>query len=264
MSENEHLNDSMDEMSTQQPKKAKKLLRSYSWKHFAGLAVLVTLIVLSVIYAVNRKVVVDEVRFEGHYFTDLKSLNEISASSIGRLADSLRIDSLIRQLHALPYVKSAGLYVEPSGSLVISIQERQPLALLIQDQIFGMLDEEGNILPYEKKFIDLPLLHGFNGRTALSKQAQSKKLQTILSFLTSLKKDPFANATISEVVYNQDLGIVAMSNAHGVKLTFGHEAFAKKFENWKVFNSQVVKNRGLQVFQEVDLRFPNQIITREV
>jgi hypothetical protein len=78
------------------------------------------------------------------------------------------------------------------------------------------------------------------------------------------KIDGFGWTTISEVVFDETDGVVALSHENGVKLLFGRNNFEHKLENWKAFYAQVVKTKGIQSVQQVDLRFTNQVVTREI
>lgn len=69
--------------------------------------------------------------------------------------------------------------------------------------------------------------------------------------------------TISEVAYNKEEGVVALSQENGVKLLFGSNDFRIKLENWEAFYTEVIRVKGIQTMQQVDLRFTNQVVTRE-
>lgn len=229
-----------------------------------GLILFGIIISACALWYTQREIIIDDLEIVGVELTQISTIENLAKPVIGTKADSLNIVGLVEQLQALAYVKEASLYVEPSGSLRVYITEREPIAWLIDGSIFAMVDAEGVIMQPTELFLDLPLLHGYSAKKYAKGQLTSDEFKQLSQFLSHLKKDPFSNATISEVVYNKAFGVTALSNDNGVKISFGNNHFENKLANWKLFHSQIVKFKGIKAFSEVDLRFPNQIITREV
>ncbi|MEX0846044.1 MAG: cell division protein FtsQ/DivIB, partial [Balneolaceae bacterium] len=86
----------------------------------------------------------------------------------------------------------------------------------------------------------------------------------VRDFLMKAKIDGFGWATISEVAFEETDGVVALSHENGVKLIFGRNDFEHKLENWKAFYTDVIRTKGIQSMQQVDLRFTDQVVTREI
>jgi hypothetical protein len=81
--------------------------------------------------------------------------------------------------------------------------------------------------------------------------------------LTNVQDREVSNATISEVAWTQKEGIVALTNQNGVKLIFGKGDFDTRLRNWEAFYGEVVKQKGIEAMQSIDLRFEGQIVTQE-
>lgn len=241
-------------------KRQAKIARRYK----LGLVLFSIITISFAIWYTQRDIVIDELEIEGNLFTELSLIEKLAKPTIGTNADSLNIIGLVEEIQKLAYIKEASLYVEPSGTLRIFITERKPIAWLVDGNIFAIVDAEGVIMPPTDIFLDIPLLHGYSANKYQKGQLTSNNFKQLSLFLTNLQNDPFSNATISEVVYNNEYGVTALSNDNGVKISFGTNEFERKLATWKLFHSQIVKFKGIQAFTEVDLRFPNQIITREV
>ena len=82
-------------------------------------------------------------------------------------------------------------------------------------------------------------------------------------FLEEAKEHKFAWATLSEVAFDPQEGVVALSHENGVKLLFGTDSFTNKLANWELFYTQVIRETGIARIAQIDLRFNDQIITRE-
>lgn len=218
--------------------------------------------VLAAVYW-NRNVTVDELSFSGNEITDIEILTKAANVEFGVHPDSLDLSVIIERIEKVDYIKSATPYVEPSGELNIEIVERTPVALLINDEKRAYVDAEGVKLPiYENKTFDLPLVYGFDASTD-SDTLKSEAFKQISTFLTEAKQNKFGWLTISEVAYNKEEGVVALSQENGVKLLFGSNDFRIKLENWEAFYTEVIRVKGIQTMQQVDLRFANQVVTRE-
>tara|TARA_R110000868_G_scaffold259361_3_gene517223 strand:+ start:53926 stop:54672 length:747 start_codon:yes stop_codon:yes gene_type:complete len=211
----------------------------------------------------NRNVTINEVKIVGTYFTTTEEIGEVANVPMGIKPDSLDLQSLIARVEMLSYVKSASPYVEPSGDLKITITERNPIAVLVKGSTRVYVDEDGVRLPIlEGKIMNLPLVYGF--RTTIGRDTlKSEEFNQIRDFLIGARTNEFGWATISEVAYDQKEGVVALSHENGVKLLFGVNDFDIKLRNWEAFYAEVIRTKGIQSMQQVDLRFKNQVVTRE-
>ncbi len=219
--------------------------------------------VLAAIYW-NKNVTVNNVVFSGNELIETEQLLRAADVPFGINPDSLDISIIAERIEQIDYVKDAILYIEPSGDLNINIVERAPLAVLIEGQHKIYVDEEGVKLPIlQGKAFNLPIVYGFEAsdtRDTLSSTA----FRQISRFLSNAKEHGFGWATISEVAYNNEHGVVALSHENGVKLLFGNNEFKTKLENWEAFYVEVIRTKGIRAMQQVDLRFTNQVVTKEI
>jgi len=154
-------------------------------------------------------------------------------------------------------------YIEPNGNLRLRISERAPIALLVNGSDKTYVDAEGVKLPLlEGKTQDVPLLYGYS--TSAYDTLKHESFLQVRDFLMKAKINEFGWLTISEVAFDETDGVVALSHENGVKLLFGHDNFEHKLENWKAFYTQIVKTKGIQSVQQVDLRFTDQVVTHEI
>lgn len=227
-----------------------------------AIMLVVGIAVLAAIYW-NKNVTVDEVTFSGNTMTDSEELYKTANVPLGIHPDSLDLSGVVNRVEKIDYVKTAIPYIEPSGELNIQITERKPIALLIENERKVYVDSEGIKLPLiDGKSFDLPLVYGFNA-SANNDTLNSQAFKQISSFLLDAQRNKFGWITISEVAYNEEEGVVALSQENGVKLLFGSNDFQTKLENWEAFYTEVIRVKGIQAMQQVDLRFTNQVVTRE-
>ena len=210
-----------------------------------------------------RNISVTEVDVSPPYFTPLAEIVQAADVPMGIKPDSLNLNALITRVELLDYVHSVIPYIESNGDLLLTITERSPLALLVDGKNRIYVDAFGVKLPIvEGKTLDLPLVYGFDASSG-SDTLKSKEFEQIRSFLLGARANEFGWVTISEVAYSAEQGVVALSHENGVKLIFGDNDFETKLRNWKAFYAEVIRIKGIQHIQQVDLRFNNQVVTRE-
>jgi cell division septal protein FtsQ len=210
-----------------------------------------------------QSIQVKEVRFSGHDFTTVDELTPMVQVPADTHPDSIDFMALIKRIESVSYVKRATVNVNPTGVLEIDINERQPIALLVDGPDKVYVDDNGIKLPVRTgKAVNVPILYGFSAKP-MTDTLRSEGYQHTVAFLQALQKEKFADATLSEVAWTPDEGIVAMSHENGVKLVFGKEGFDERLNHWKAFYSQVIRQKGINRMRTIDFRFKGQIVTRE-
>ena len=206
---------------------------------------------------------VDTLRVSGIWFNQEADILEAAQVPMGMAPDSLNLEELKNRVMRLAYVKSVHPYIEPGGTLHLSIEERLPIALLVGGAVERYTDAEGVQLPVlTGKTVDVPLMYGFSSIRQTDTLKTTDFIQ-LARFLEETKEHNFAWATLSEVAFDPQEGVVALSHESGVKLLFGTDSFTNKLANWELFYTQVIRETGIARIAQIDLRFNDQIITRE-
>jgi cell division septal protein FtsQ len=236
-------------------------IRNVLWI-FLSLALL-TGAILGGLY-IESNTIIEAVKFEGNYYTDSESLENALESPVGMYADSISFDSLFMDLKTLPYVKDATVSMGIRGTLTFRIREREPFAMLVDGNRRVYLSEGGIRLPViPEKVKDVPLVYGFSARS-LKDTLKSDSYRQVEDFLIAVKENELGWITISEVSWNESEGVVALTYENGVKLLFGRDQFEEKIKNWEAFYTDVVSTKGIGSFTSIDLRFKDQIVTRNL
>lgn len=211
----------------------------------------------------NRTGKVQQVRYEGMHYVSAGQLADRVDIPTGVHPDSLDLIGIIRAIETEPYVKQARIHTGPGGTMTITITEREPLALLVNGPRRAYVDAEGIRLPQVLgKTPDVPLLYGFRTEP-MADTLQSEAFRSTSAFLQELRVRKAADATVSEIAWNDREGIVALTNQNGVKLIFGKGEYPDRLRNWEAFYREVVRKKGISRLASVDLRFRGQVVTRE-
>lgn len=205
---------------------------------------------------------VQKVQFEGNHFVSTEDLENVEVPT-GMNPDSMNFADIRNRFERIPYVKQADISVQPSGNLMIRITERQPIAQLADGAKKIYIDQDGMRLPMILgKTVDVPILYGFSA-TPMNDTLKSDAFKTVSDFLVNVRNNSVSDATISELAWTKYDGIVALTNQNGVKLIFGKGNFETKLRNWEAFYGEIIKQKGIEKMRSVDLRFEEQIVTRE-
>jgi len=205
---------------------------------------------------------VKQLQFEGNHFVSSTDLQKVDVP-MGMNPDSMDFRKIMNRFNSIAYVRQAKISVEPNGNLLIHITERQPIAMLVDGNHKIYVDADGVRLPLKLgSSVDVPILYGFSAKP-MGDTLKSKGFKTVANFLTEVNKNPVSDATISEVAWTKDEGVIAVTNQNGVKLIIGKGGFAKRLRNWEAFYGQVIKQKGIEKMRSIDLRFEGQIVTRE-
>jgi cell division septal protein FtsQ len=211
----------------------------------------------------QRSLTLNEVKVSGIWYQETAEVVAAAQVPMGISPDSLELTSMIHRVEKLPYVKKLHPIVEPGGVLRLEIEERAPIGLFINGSLERYVDPDGVILPIlPNKTTNLPLVYGFrigNSNDTL----QTEQFRQVRDFLVEAQKYEFAWATISEVAYDREEGVIALSHENGVKILFGTQDFNQKLANWELFYAEIIREKGIAQVAQVDLRFNDQIITRE-
>lgn len=233
-----------------------------AWPWIAGALLILGLAVMAGLYW-DSTMRVQGVQFEGNHFVSEQDLQLVEVPT-GVNPDSMNFREIRNRFEKLPYVKQADISVKPNGTINIGIIERQPIALLADHEKKVYIDSEGIKLPIVAgKTVDVPILYGFSTKP-VQDTLKGKDFKTVSNFLTAVRNNNVADATISEIAWSSSNdGIVALTNQNGVKLIFGKGNFDRRLRNWEAFYGEVIKQKGINKMRSVDLRFEGQIVTRE-
>ena len=118
----------------------------------------------------------------------------------GNLFDA-DLTSARERIASLPIIQDALLLRQPPGRLVISVQERKPVALISTSSGLVGLDTDAAVFPIPQAPVDLPIVTGM-GRAAADSldEAESAQLARVADFLAVLAESaPWFLNEVSEV-----------------------------------------------------------------
>jgi cell division protein FtsQ len=233
-----------------------------------GLAMLLVLAVGLVIAANLWKsdLKVKRVTIEGNRIVETAEIMQLVNIKKNVQLEEIDLTAVRRSILSHYFIKDAVVERDLPATLKISVAERLPLAIINSAQIL-YLDEDGVVLPHSisKQLFDLPVLTGVPSGIALApgttiKDDDVREALEILMTSRLVSKELYH--LISEVRLRNGGDIVLYAAEWGVPIIFGRGEIAGKLVRLESFWDDVVRERGSENLQYVDLRFDDQVIVR--
>jgi cell division protein FtsQ len=202
---------------------------------------------------------------EGNRIVETNEILQLAQIRKGTRMYDIDLMVMQRDIASHPFIKEVLVERDLPATLRISVAERTPLAII---NTTGMhyIDQEGVVLPpsISKEVYDLPLLTGsLPPDLPVGRPVQNADVQHALAILSAAKvvnKELYH--LISEVRLRNGGDLVLYASEEGVPIIFGRDHIAEKLAKLEVFWRDVVRERGPQRLQYVDLRFADQIVAR--
>lgn len=203
---------------------------------------------------------------EGNRIVGTNEILQLVQVQPGSLLFDADLNSIQHNVLSHYYVKEAAVGRDLPSTIHVQIVERVPVALVNRAESL-YLDEEGFVLPHtlSKALFDLPVISGISVGVSLEvgkevEQPDVLEALVILSTLRSVNKAQYHR--ISEVQVRNGGDIVMFAAEGGVPIIVGREEIATKLARLEKFWSEIVRDRGAQNLQYVDLRYDDQIVVR--
>ncbi len=175
------------------------------------------------------------------------------------------LSNIERQLERLPQVKHVRVSRVFPSSIRIEIKEREPVAILVDNGVWGV-DSEGVLIPRmpARHGMDYPVIVGFRLKQHLvGRPIRHKKVRFLASFLSQLRKDnPAVYHMISEITMNELLGVYMRMVSYNLPVVLGKKDLLKKCQKLELAMTYLMSANTLDTVRYVDLRFEDRIILK--
>lgn len=232
---------------------------------FLGLLVLAIGLVISAnFWKSNLKV--KRVTVEGNRIVETAEIMQLIKIPKNTQLQDVDLMAVRHDILSHHFIKDAIVERDLPATLRVTIKERVPLAIINTAEIL-YIDEDGVVLPHSisKQLFDLPVLSGMPAGLSLTpgttlKDADVQEVLQILACSKQVSNDLYH--LISEVRMRNGGDIVLYAAERGVPIIFGHGEVASKLVRLEAFWNNIVRDRGSENLQYVDLRFDDQVVVR--
>lgn len=194
---------------------------------------------------------------------ELLALAQVAPGDTLYEADPLLLADRVRR-H--PWVREAQIARWPTGTLVIEVEEREPLLVAFEKGAPSYyLARSGHRMPLrDSSFFDVPLVRGLDEPYHPVQPVQHSSLRAFLAALGAAGEE--TQALLGEVELRGDAlwaHTVSGPGNRSVAVQLGTERFGRRLARLAAFWEQAVLTRPEVRIAQIDVRFDGQIITRE-
>jgi cell division protein FtsQ len=207
----------------------------------------------------HRKLKKSEVIFvgENNNFVKQESVNKLlieNSSDVKSIAkDELNLNKLENSINAHPMIQKSEVFVSVDGVLKAVVQQKTPVARVIDEQGSFYIDYEGNTMPLSDNYTArVPLISGENN------VKNKKKLSEVLKMIYD---DEFLKKNIIGIQVLSDESLLMSNRNFDYQIDFGRMLNEEqKFKNYKAFFQKAVLDSTLYKYKKISLRFTHQVV----
>lgn len=207
----------------------------------------------------QRKLKKAEVIFVGqnNNFVKQESVNKLlieNSSDVKTIAkEELNLNKLENSINAHPMIQKSEVFVSVDGVLKAVVQQKTPVARVVDEQGSFYIDYEGNTMPLSDNYTArVPLISGENN------VKNKKKLSEVLKMIYD---DEFLKKNIIGIQVLSDESLLMSNRNFDYQIDFGKMLNEEqKFKNYKAFFQKAVLDSTLYKYKKISLRFTHQVV----
>ena len=155
-------------------------------------------------------------------------------------------------LNSNEMIKKAQVHMSIDGTLSAEIEQKRPIARVHTNASY-YIDDEGSFMPLSKNYsARVPLVTG---------TIYKNKLETVFEIAKTIDEDDFLKKHVIEIHQNDDRSIELKLRLYDFNIQLGDlNQLKKKINNFKAFYQKAIKDKTINTYSSVNLRFDNQVI----
>lgn len=166
--------------------------------------------------------------------------------------DIIDLNKLEIALNSNPMIKKAEVFMSVNGELSAEIEQKRPIARVNTNASY-YIDDEGSFMPLSSNYsARVPLVTG---------NIKKDKLETVFQFAKAVDEDEFLKKHVIEIRQNDDKTIDFKIRKSDFTVHLGTlKKLEKKINNFKAFYQKALKDKILDSYKVVNLKFDKQVI----
>lgn len=155
-------------------------------------------------------------------------------------------------LNSNSLIKEAEVFMSVNGELSVEIEQKRPIARVSNNASY-YIDDEGSYMPLSSNYAArVPLVTG---------NIEKNNLRTVFQFAKTVDEDEFLKKHIIEIRQNDDKTIDFKIRKSDFLVHLGTlNNLEKKINNFKAFYQKGLKDKILDNYKVVNLKFDKQVI----
>lgn len=206
----------------------------------------------------NRKLKEANIEFaEAEDFITHEKVNNLLIQNFGSIKsirkDKLDLNSVEKSLDKNPMIDKAEVYATVDGKLKAIISQRKPVARIFQGEKSYYIDCKGREMPLSETYTArVPIVTGEVG------SIEKEKLDKLLNYIND---DVFLKKNIIGIEIMPTGSLKMKSRSYSYEIQFGKPVnIEKKFNNYKAFLQDAVKDTLIEQYKTINLKFTQQVV----
>jgi cell division protein FtsQ len=166
--------------------------------------------------------------------------------------DIIDLNELEVALNSNSMIKKAEVFMSVEGELYTEIEQKRPIARVSSNASY-YIDDDGSYMPLSSNYTArVPLVTG---------NVNKDSLETVYEFASAVDQDEFLKKHVIEIRQNDDNTIDFRIRKSDFTVHLGTLIkLDKKINNFKAFYQKAFKDKILETYTRVDLKFDKQVI----
>ena len=165
---------------------------------------------------------------------------------------SVHLKALEFELNKIELVRKSDVFIDVSGTMIIDIEQRKPIARFIDNKSY--LDEDGLVMPKSKYYsARVPVIKGYANT--------QDQLDLIYKLSNYIKDDKFLSQSATEILIDSNSNFSIKLRDYRFKILIGQlNNLDLKIKNFKAFYINASANQILNKYSVINLQFDNQVV----
>ena len=232
---------------------------NYSYIKIVVLLILVVfLFAFSSVRNSTRKVSAPEIKFIGeeNLFITHENVSKLLIQNQQSVANKpkeiIDLNGLENALTSNPMIKEAQVFIDVDGKITAEIEQRKPIARVSTNASF-YIDDTGSYMPLSTNYTArVPLVTG---------TVYKNELIHVFTIAKKVQQDDFLKKHVVEIHQNENKSIDLKFRLNDFTIQLGSiKSLDKKINNLKAFYQKAMRDKTLESYSIVNLKFDNQVI----
>jgi len=195
------------------------------------------------------------IQLQGVAHASRRTIESVFGDDLGRSLYLLPLAERRATLRAIDWVKDATVARVWPNRVIVRVTERKPVAFVtLAASRFGLIDDDGVILPTAPDRFHLPVLRGVRPSDAIpERRDRVQRMQRVLRELGS-NAEKIAEVDVTD---RGDIKVTQPYDGHMVTLILGDQRFAARYQNF--LNHYAEIREKLPGASSLDLRLEDRI-----
>lgn len=227
-------------------------------KLFLLLALVVFLFAFSSVRNSSRKVSEPEIKFTGddNLFITRETVSKLliqnQQSVTNKPKEIIDLNGLEKALTSNLMIKEAQVFIDVDGKITAEIEQKKPIARVSTNASY-YVDDTGSYMPLSTNYTArVPLITG---------TVYKSDLANVYAIANKVQQDGFLKKHVVEIHQNKDKSIDLKFRLNDFTVQLGSlTSLDKKINNLKAFYQKAMRDKTLNNYSVVNLKFDSQVI----